>query len=116
MIDKSGVSKFRRQFTTGAPEDIRTPGAKSTDWRCQAFVSTRKSMLEDISVPLGWRKIQQNCCRALGKRGRRVEVLAGKDPNTIAPRPTDGHYRVDARQLQRWQLAEKNLPPDVLTS
>jgi hypothetical protein len=26
MIDKSGVSKFRRQFTTGSPEDIRTPG------------------------------------------------------------------------------------------
>jgi PAS domain S-box-containing protein len=43
-----------------------------------------------------------------------LEVLAGKDPNAIVPRQTEGRYRVDARQLQRWQLAEKNLPPDTI--
>jgi PAS domain S-box-containing protein len=43
-----------------------------------------------------------------------LEILSGKDPNTIAPRSTEGRYRVDARQLQRWQLAEKNLPPNTI--
>jgi PAS domain S-box-containing protein len=40
-----------------------------------------------------------------------LEVLAGKDPDAIAPQlSTTGAYRVDARQLNRWQLSDANLP------
>ncbi len=40
-----------------------------------------------------------------------LEILAGKSPDTIAPQlSTAGAYRVDARQLRRWQLSETNLP------
>jgi signal transduction histidine kinase len=40
-----------------------------------------------------------------------LEILAGKDPNAIEPRPSqDRKFQVDARQLARWQLSEINLP------
>jgi signal transduction histidine kinase len=40
-----------------------------------------------------------------------LEVLAGKDPNAIDPRPSqDRKFQVDARQLARWKLSELNLP------
>jgi signal transduction histidine kinase len=46
-----------------------------------------------------------------------LEILAGKDPNTIAPQPsTQGAYRVDAGQLKRWQLSDANLPADTVIS
>ena len=46
-----------------------------------------------------------------------LEILAGKDPNTIAPQlSTAGAYRVDARQLQRWQLSDANLPAGTVVS
>ncbi len=46
-----------------------------------------------------------------------LEILAGKDPNTIAPQPsTTGAYRVDARQLKRWQLSDANLPAGTVVS
>jgi PAS domain S-box-containing protein len=46
-----------------------------------------------------------------------LEILAGADPSTIAPRPTNTNaFRVDARQLQRWGLSESNLPPDTVIS
>jgi PAS domain S-box-containing protein len=39
------------------------------------------------------------------------EILGGADPRTISPRSTQAlKYRVDARQLQRWGMAEGNLP------
>ena len=46
-----------------------------------------------------------------------LEILAGKDPNTLAPQlSTSGAYRVDARQLQRWQFSDANLPAGTLVS
>jgi PAS domain S-box-containing protein len=46
-----------------------------------------------------------------------LEILAGKDPNTIAPQlSTSGAYRVDARQLLRWQLSDANLPTGTVVS
>jgi signal transduction histidine kinase len=40
-----------------------------------------------------------------------LEVLAGKDPNAIDPRPgQDRKFQVDARQLARWKLSELNMP------
>jgi signal transduction histidine kinase len=46
-----------------------------------------------------------------------LAILAGKDPATIEPQPSqDRHFRVDARQLQRWNLSEKNLPRDTVLS
>jgi signal transduction histidine kinase len=40
-----------------------------------------------------------------------LEVLAGKDPNAIDPRPSpDRTFQVDARQLARWKLSKTNLP------
>ena len=46
-----------------------------------------------------------------------LQILAGKDPNTIAPQPsTKGAYRVDARQLQRWQLSDTNLPAGTVVA
>jgi signal transduction histidine kinase len=40
-----------------------------------------------------------------------LEILAGKDPASIAPRPSgDRGYKVDARQLGRWKMSEANLP------
>ena len=44
----------------------------------------------------------------------RIEIMAGKDPATIAPRTNPAqHYRVDYRAMARWKLSEKNLPPDT---
>ena len=46
-----------------------------------------------------------------------LEILAGKDPDTIAPQlSTAGAYRVDARQLKRWQLSDANLPAGTVVS
>jgi PAS domain S-box-containing protein len=40
-----------------------------------------------------------------------LEVLAGRDPATIAPKPSENRsYKVDARQLSRWKFAETALP------
>lgn len=43
-----------------------------------------------------------------------LEILAGKDPATIAPQTNPGQaYRVNHRALERWKLPENNLPPDT---
>jgi PAS domain S-box-containing protein len=40
-----------------------------------------------------------------------LEILAGRNPATIAPRPSENrNYKVDARQLLRWKIAETSLP------
>jgi signal transduction histidine kinase len=42
-------------------------------------------------------------------------VLKGADPGTIPPRSSQAQkFRVDAKQLQRWGLSEKSLPPDTI--
>jgi PAS domain-containing protein len=43
-----------------------------------------------------------------------LEILAGKDPSAL-PHQTKLplHYRVDARQLERWGFKEASLPPDA---
>jgi hypothetical protein len=46
-----------------------------------------------------------------------MEIVAGKDTKSVpAPIKVAQHYRVDARQLQRWGLSESSLPDqtDVL--
>jgi len=44
-----------------------------------------------------------------------IEVLGGADPRSIPPRSSKGQrFRVDARQLARWGMAETALPPDTL--
>src|SRR5262245_34899881 len=44
-----------------------------------------------------------------------LDILNGKDPSTLPPRRSGAHvHRVDARQLERWNLAEKNLPADTV--
>lgn len=41
-----------------------------------------------------------------------LEILAGKDPATIPPRPSDERaYGVDYRAMLRWKLSESDLPP-----
>jgi PAS domain S-box-containing protein len=46
-----------------------------------------------------------------------LEVLAGRNPGSIAPRlSANRRYQVDARQLLRWGLSEKNLPADTVLS
>jgi len=46
-----------------------------------------------------------------------LEILAGKDANTIAPQlSTSGAYRVDDRQLKRWQLSGADLPAGTVVS
>jgi PAS domain S-box-containing protein len=43
--------------------------------------------------------------------GMVLEILAGGNPAKIAPRPSENRsYKVDARQLQRWHISERNLP------
>jgi signal transduction histidine kinase len=45
-----------------------------------------------------------------------LEILAGKDPRAITPRPSNAlTFRVDARQLQRWQLSGMSLPAGTIT-
>jgi PAS domain S-box-containing protein len=44
-----------------------------------------------------------------------LQILAGKDPATIAPQTNPGQaYRVDYRALERWRLQESKLPPDTV--
>ena len=44
-----------------------------------------------------------------------LDILNGKDPSTLPPRMSAAHaYRVDAGQLERWNLSEKNLPADAV--
>jgi PAS domain S-box-containing protein len=44
-----------------------------------------------------------------------MEIIGGADPATLAPRTNPAqHYRVDYRAMQRWNLKEKNLPPDTV--
>jgi PAS domain S-box-containing protein len=46
-----------------------------------------------------------------------LDILAGKNPTTIVPRSSENRsFRVDARQLLRWKLSEKNLPKDAVVS
>src|SRR5882757_5203729 len=40
-----------------------------------------------------------------------VEIIKGSDPAELPPRTNPGHYRVDHRAMQRWNLNENNLPP-----
>jgi PAS domain S-box-containing protein len=41
-----------------------------------------------------------------------LEILAGKDPASVPPRPSDERaYGVDYRAMQRWKLSENDLPP-----
>ena len=43
-----------------------------------------------------------------------IEIMDGADPATLAPRTNPAqHYRVDYRAMQRWNLKEKDLPPDT---
>jgi signal transduction histidine kinase len=45
-----------------------------------------------------------------------LEILAGKDPRAITPRPSNAlTFRVDARQLRRWQLSGMRLPAGTIT-
>src|SRR5207248_1193787 len=44
-----------------------------------------------------------------------VEIMDGADPTALAPRTNPAqHYRVDYRAMQRWNLKEKDLPPDTV--
>jgi PAS domain S-box-containing protein len=44
-----------------------------------------------------------------------IEIMEGADPATLTPRTNPAqHYRVDYRAMQRWDLKEKDLPPDTL--
>jgi PAS domain S-box-containing protein len=44
-----------------------------------------------------------------------IEIMGGADPATLPPRTNPAqHYRVDYRAMQRWNLKEKNLPPDTV--
>jgi PAS domain S-box-containing protein len=46
-----------------------------------------------------------------------LEVLAGKDPATIDPKLSKNRsFQVDARQMLRWKLSEKNLPAGTIVS
>jgi PAS domain S-box-containing protein len=46
-----------------------------------------------------------------------LEVLGGKSPTTIDPRPSQNRqFRVDARQLLRWKIPAGNLPGDTVVS
>lgn len=41
-----------------------------------------------------------------------LDILAGANPSSLAPRETSGNAdRVDWRQLKRWNISEKSLPP-----
>ena len=43
-----------------------------------------------------------------------IEIMGGTDPATLAPRTNPAQrYRVDYRAMQRWDLNEKDLPPDT---
>jgi PAS domain S-box-containing protein len=53
----------------------------------------------------------------LGAADVALEVLAGRNPGSIAPQVSaNRRFQVDARQLLRWELSEKNLPADTVLS
>jgi PAS domain S-box-containing protein len=40
-----------------------------------------------------------------------LEILAGRNPASMAPKPSENRsYKVDARQLSRWKMAQTGLP------
>jgi PAS domain S-box-containing protein len=44
-----------------------------------------------------------------------LQILAGRNPTTIAPKPSENRtYKVDARQLSRWKIAESSLPKGTI--
>jgi PAS domain S-box-containing protein len=46
-----------------------------------------------------------------------LEILAGRDPATIDPKLSKNRsFQVDARQLVRWKMSEKNLPAGTILS
>jgi signal transduction histidine kinase len=46
-----------------------------------------------------------------------LDILDGKDPTTVAPKSSeDRKFQIDARQLERWKLSEKNLPKGTIVS
>jgi PAS domain S-box-containing protein len=46
-----------------------------------------------------------------------LDILAGKNPTTIAPKSSENRkFQVDARQLLRWQIPEKNIPAGTVVS
>jgi signal transduction histidine kinase len=46
-----------------------------------------------------------------------LDILGGKNPATIAPKSSENRkFQVDARQLLRWRIPEKNLPKDTVVS
>jgi signal transduction histidine kinase len=46
-----------------------------------------------------------------GAAGMALEILGGRKPVSIAPRLSENRaYKVDARQLLRWKMADANLP------
>src|SRR5882757_7959248 len=46
-----------------------------------------------------------------------LEILAGRNPSSIDPQlSANRKFFVDARQMARWQLSEKNLPQDTVVS
>jgi signal transduction histidine kinase len=53
----------------------------------------------------------------VGAADTALEILAGKDPKTVTPRPSLSHrFRVDARRLLRWNFSERNLPKDSVVA
>jgi PAS domain S-box-containing protein len=46
-----------------------------------------------------------------------LEILAGRDPATIDPKLSQNRsFQVDARQLARWKMSERNLPAGTILS
>jgi PAS domain S-box-containing protein len=46
-----------------------------------------------------------------------LEILAGRDPATIDPKLSQNRsFQVDARQLLRWKMSERNLPAGTIVS
>ncbi|THD61919.1 MAG: PAS domain S-box protein [Bradyrhizobium sp.] len=46
-----------------------------------------------------------------------LEILAGRDPAMLAPRSSENRkFQVDARQLLRWHIPERNIPKSTLVS
>jgi PAS domain S-box-containing protein len=44
-----------------------------------------------------------------------IEIMDGADPATLAPRTNPAqHYRVNYQAMRRWNLNEKDLPPDTV--
>jgi PAS domain S-box-containing protein len=46
-----------------------------------------------------------------------LEVLAGRNPATIDPKPSQNrNFQVDARQMLRWKMSERDLPAGTILS